>query len=793
MKKYLLLLLFVVQVSFAEWPCRSDQNVPIAVAAGNQWNARLTTDGHHGAIVVWQDRRGGSIDKLYIQHVNNAGDALWQEGGIQLSSSDGYQYNPDIFPDGEGGTFIVWQDNRNVADYDIYAQHVSADGQLLWGAVGVVVTSANGHQYNPKVVTDGNNGIVIVWQDKRGGQYDIYAQRLNSTGSALWQENGIVVCNEAADQLEPKLISSVEGAVIVTWTDYQGETGFPDVYAQKLLSDGSKSWASAGVPVCNATNAQYNVQIISDGATGAILCWQDRRFSSIDRIYAQRMDSAGSALWTSNGVQLSISSGIQYYPRIASDGTGGAVVVWQDNRRGNDFDIFSQRINADGTLMWTSAGQAVVTATGHQYNPQVVVDKASVLMSWQDKRNGSNYDIFVQRLNLNGQITWGNNGIPVVSSPSDQILPEIISDLVEGIIICWADYRSGTGFTDLYAHRMGANGKLAGGCYRTFTQENYSVRSVKYHSRLRGAFGLPNAGNVRDSIFRRGLDPSGLTIGVDRSDSVRRYGWMVFTRRNHVRRALPQIGPPRPFTTIGNRLFVGPKRNYSSIRYNNAFVGDLISLKLNIAASDVGLTDPGFGDLKYFDPVLRNHPVNNRTIRDIAKYADSLLTMWRKYTDVNYAEVDSLLKKINSAFTGIMDTNSSVPLSIKSTAPVFTVPFLIPGTEQHNEAILNPSTKYFDELPSFSTLLQNYPNPFNPFTTIEFNLPEPSYVTLKVYNTLGQEVASLAENTLLEEGDQLVDFDGSNVASGVYFYRLTVQSVSSGSLYALINKMLLIK
>ena len=68
-------------------------------------------------------------------------------------------------------------------------------------------------------------------------------------------------------------------------------------------------------------------------------------------------------------------------------------------------------------------------------------------------------------------------------------------------------------------------------------------------------------------------------------------------------------------------------------------------------------------------------------------------------------------------------------------------------------------------------LNQNYPNPFNPSTTIEFNLPKSSEVSLKVYNILGEEVATLLSASLLS-GSHSVEWDVSNLASGVYLYRL---------------------
>lgn len=75
-------------------------------------------------------------------------------------------------------------------------------------------------------------------------------------------------------------------------------------------------------------------------------------------------------------------------------------------------------------------------------------------------------------------------------------------------------------------------------------------------------------------------------------------------------------------------------------------------------------------------------------------------------------------------------------------------------------------------LPSDFALDQNYPNPFNPTTNVRFNVPKNSFVTLKVYNMLGQEVATLV-NKELNAGTFEADFNAANLASGSYVYRLT--------------------
>jgi len=101
--------------------------------------------------------------------------------------------------------------------------------------------------------------------------------------------------------------------------------------------------------------------ICSDLAGGALITWEDERTGSFD-IYAQRVDKDGNFKWTSGGVAICSASGDQSYPEICSDGVGGAIITWEDDR-GADANIYAQRINMDGAVQWTSGGIAICTAS----------------------------------------------------------------------------------------------------------------------------------------------------------------------------------------------------------------------------------------------------------------------------------------------------------------------------------------------------------------------------------------------------------------------------------------------
>ncbi|MCW9096648.1 MAG: T9SS type A sorting domain-containing protein, partial [Ignavibacteriaceae bacterium] len=90
------------------------------------------------------------------------------------------------------------------------------------------------------------------------------------------------------------------------------------------------------------------------------------------------------------------------------------------------------------------------------------------------------------------------------------------------------------------------------------------------------------------------------------------------------------------------------------------------------------------------------------------------------------------------------------------------------------------------EVPIEYALEQNYPNPFNPSTTIKYSIPEDRFVKLAVYNMLGEKVATLV-NAQQKSGRYEINFNASNLASGIYLYRLEAQN------YVSIKKMILVK
>ena len=107
------------------------------------------------------------------------------------------------------------------------------------------------------------------------------------------------------------------------------------------------------------------------------------------------------------------------------------------------------------------------------------------------------------------------------------------------------------------------------------------------------------------------------------------------------------------------------------------------------------------------------------------------------------------------------------------------------------------SVETANDLPRSFQLFQNFPNPFNPITTIHFDLPEMSTVTLSIYNVLGQQVAKLVDGEM-EAGFHRIEWRGTDqagvsLASGVYMYRIDATANNSGKNFNEVRKMLLLR
>ena len=388
--------------------------------------------------------------------------AQWPTHGAPVCTALGNQLHPALASDGVGGAIITWTDSRGGAS-DVYAQRLNSAGVNQWTIDGIVVATSAGSDYYPAVIPDGAGGAIIAWQHAIAfGR--IYVQRLNAAGVPQWAANGVAVSGATLDdQGFPQLLADGAGGAIITWADYRS-TLDEDVYAQRVDPAGVPQWSANGVPVCTAIGNQRSQQLVSDGTGGVIVVWHDERAytgSNYD-VYVQRVDASGTPQWVTDGVVLGTGSNIPTGgPMLVADGVGGAIVTWEDFRNVFVYDIYAQRVNSLGAPQWSPTGEVVCGAADLQFNPSILPDgSGGAIIAWADQRAGSSRDMYVQRMNASGVPQWTLDGVALTASmsPTFTELPQVVSDGAGGAIVTWEDSRSGSTDYDVYARRVDASG-----------------------------------------------------------------------------------------------------------------------------------------------------------------------------------------------------------------------------------------------------------------------------------------------------------------------------------------------
>ena len=432
-------------------------------AAGDQSNTLLVSDGSGGMFLIWQDDRSGTSD-LYALRLTGNGVVSpgWPANGYAVCTAGGDQKLAVAAADGAGGFYLAWEDYRVPGgESDVYLQRVTGFATVAagWPADGLPVCALAHSQGYPTLIADGT-GAIVAWQDDRDGvSTDLYAQRINGAAAVQWAAGGVAICTAVGNQFFPSMVSDGAGGAFLAWQD--ARDGDPDVYAQRVNAAGAPQWSANGVPVCNALYEQLTPRMVPDGSGGVLVEWDDYRDLNSD-VYAQRLNGSGVRQWATQGVALCNDLSEQYSSSFVTDGAGGGIVTWTDYR-GLEGDLYAQRVNGSGTPQWLANGLVICNATGDQFDATAVPDLANgMYLVWSDARGGpGSADIFAKRVTSSGGTAngWQATGSLVCNAPDAQMRPAVLGDGA-GCFVAWSDERGGVGTPDIYAWRAGGSSSV---------------------------------------------------------------------------------------------------------------------------------------------------------------------------------------------------------------------------------------------------------------------------------------------------------------------------------------------
>ena len=465
--------------ALAQWSPNPAINTPICTAPYDQYGQSIICDSAGGAIIAWMDFRSydpdsGFSSDIYAQRIDAKGVIRWGTDGLPVCRARGWQMYPHLVPDGQGGAIITWRDARNDVG-DIYIQRIDSSGIARWSPDGLPICTAVNAQLFPDIVSTGTGGAIIAWLDNRTGtNKEIYAQLIDGTGGVHWVQDGVLIATTSQESTRPVLLGYGSGGAIIAWEHY-----FPGskahLFVQQIVGTGDLIWNPTGIEICATANGYVDPKLVKSDTNSFDVVWQDSRDSSTDRVFAQRINSSGVTQWVQDGIRVSGTIGSQVNPESIGDGVGGVIVSWVDWRNGPG-NIYAQRIDTSGALLWSGGGVIISDTTSYQGFQMMTGDHSGgAIVVWIDYRGGSGVgsdtiSVNAQHLSASGALLWNAGGIHVSSPKTDQAVPIAVTDDSGNTIVAWNDYRSGVDF-DVYAQYLSISGYLV--------QETSSVTVVQ--------------------------------------------------------------------------------------------------------------------------------------------------------------------------------------------------------------------------------------------------------------------------------------------------------------------------
>ena len=455
-----------------------------------------------------------------------------------------------------------------------------------------------------------------------------------------------------------------------------------------------------------------------------------------------------------------ISNASQVASSITTDSNGNFIITWGDDRNG-DGNIYAQRYLSNGTALDSNFQVNDDASSAWQDNPSISADIiGNFVIAWEDERNGQWIgDIYAQRYASNGTALGSNFIVNDDQGNEYQHCPSITTDGGGNFIITWEDARNGGLSPDIYTQRYLSNGTAVGG--------NFKVND--------------DAGSARQRTPSISADDNGnfvISWGDDRNGNADIYAQRYASdgtaidsnfKVNYDVGSAWQGEPSISADSSGNFNIIwidGRTGNYYIYVQRYASNGTALGSNFKV---NVDLSNPrhcyhsiSADDNGNFIIIWQNEHNNNldiyaqRYLSDGSALGNIFRSTKTSEGDQFEPDVELLNGRIYNTWTDDRDGRTGDDIW----ANVLNWNDPIGATE-----------KEISSRPKEFHLNQNYPNPFNPSTTIQFDLPKTGQVTLKVFNVLGEELATLVSNRL-PAGSYSYEWDASSLASGVYLYRL---------------------
>jgi hypothetical protein len=372
----------------------------------------------------------------------------------------------------DGGCYICWFDNRS-GSYAVYLQRLNAAGVPQLTTNGLLISSnpQNTSLVDWDMIVDDSNNAVIAFTDIRGGgQINPYIYKISPNGTFLWGANGISLNSQTSVfQANPKIAKCTGNNIFVTWI----YSSTPRVAKYQRISPGGvKQFAADGLSISGtgSETIDFPNAVTSDNGS-AIMTFIGYTGSFISpgnyKIYTQKISSNGGSVWNANfDTVYALGRGSGFNPPMTnSDGNNGFVISWQDDRNSSGSNVYVQRVNAAGQKLFPVNGSAGDVAVGMVRNTmQACVNPTTneTFMFWKEANSGqTQFSCVAQRFSATGDRLWTDNGLNVIPMGNNSFVTLDCQAVDTNVVVYINDGVFGSSNTIIKAAKFNRNGSIA--------------------------------------------------------------------------------------------------------------------------------------------------------------------------------------------------------------------------------------------------------------------------------------------------------------------------------------------
>ncbi len=546
----------------------------------------------------------------------------------------------------------------------------------------------------------------------------LFAILINQNSYSQWSNNpnvNLQICGAPGEQALPKIANTSNNGTAICWFD--NRSGNYAVYLIRLNSLGIVTLSETLVSNNPQSTSLVDYDMIVDDSDNVIIAFTDTRNGPEINPFVYKISPQGNFLWGANGITLANDANtFQPNPKLAKTTDNSIVITWVYGSSPNK--IAFQKISSGGIKQW-GADPVYLSGSGAEnftYPSLVTSDNNSVIALWSGYTgsfiNPGNYKLYSQKFSSTGTLVWKDT-VYNLGRVTGFFTPKIFTDGNNGALYVWEDDRNAVNLRSSFVQHYTSGGS------RIFP--------------LNGTEASTEAGVNKFDAWASFMISTNETYMIWKSSNSLQSQFGIYGQR---------------LSSNGGRLWGDNGKEFVPFNSNSYINQVCLTYDTNIVFA---FNEAIFGS-------------NNNLMKSFSVGRNGVLGWTGSVIDVSsiLSEKSKVVASIgNNGMSKIVwsdGRNGASDIYAQNVNPN--------GTLGNTGVFINSNSE-----PAEFSLFQNYPNPFNPVTVIRYSLAENRFVTVNVYDILGNKVTSLV-NEKQNAGRHSVEWNAGKFPSGVYCYKI---------------------